>query len=322
MKPLTQQTTIKPQDGFIPLAWMDWGLRMPAEWRPLRLTGEWDRGAAMIGDGHRAILQLKWWRPRMRKFKPAKWIGRRVRAEAGRRAEPVEGPSPQGFAQTAWLPADPALKRRRALWYGFHEVSGLMLEAAIDGTVDQETQRTVEQKVLPSLTAAALDTPRVHAVFGASFGVPPAYRIESWKTMLGDITLKLARRTEHAALLVRQVYPAKLALRRRPLKQWLLDRPFKEHRQFLPERDDEVFILNTDDGELKGLCRTGSKRLPCPLGRVAALQSTSAIVCEEPRNRLLFAEHDAPGNTDQQAVINAIRGMDVVGTPQTGRRTR
>ena len=296
--------------GALPFAWMGWGLGLASGWRPLRITGTWSAGKVVFGDGECAVLQVKWWRPKRTRFDASRWLTQRLSKAAGPPAS--DGPSPAGFEPVAWIPADAAAGTLRSLWYGYCSAASLVLEAVVNADTPRATRRMVEQCILPSLRPERCDGPVRVAVFGASFQAPSGFELRSWRLMLGDIALLLCRDADGSRLVLRQVYPAALALARRALSRWLESSPFPEHRQLVQVQPAEELSVETDTEPATGLCRLGHKRFPFPFGRISALINLSAAVHDERADRIYLAACDARNTVERQLVVASLRAMQPV----------
>ena len=91
------------QGGSCYVAWMGWQMRIPPDWRPLRIAGEWARGKVIVGSANEPAMQIAWWRPNRKRFDPARWVRRRLRSLKVRDGGP-DGPAPPDFSETAWVP--------------------------------------------------------------------------------------------------------------------------------------------------------------------------------------------------------------------------
>jgi len=314
----TQQTepSVRRQTPF---AWMGWSAQLARDWRPLRFEGEWDKGLVIVGDGHRVAFQAKWWRPGTKRFDAGRWIARRLRRETGQSQTDAPAPQPTGFENVAWSASDESKGRRRGVWYGYAGHARLVLEVVVNGTAPRDIRDEVEHGMIPSLHAWRPDEPTRVAVFGASFGMPAGFRVQAWKMMLGDIALQLCSADRRCTIVVRQVYPAKLALARRDLRRWLAETPFREHRRFRAGGDAETVGVTVGGRRLPGLCRRGRKRLPFPLGAIGPLDSIAVAVHDAGADRLLIAEVDSRNGTSDDTAVQAIRGMDSTVPPGSRR---
>ena len=296
------------------LAWAGWQMRVPEDWRPVRIEGAWMRGSMIVGDADEAIMQVKWWRPTKRDFDPGRWIRRRLKKVGRRPAD--RGPAPHGLSHSAWAPAEPN-DGRGAFWYGCASDGGLVIEVVTSAALAKKAQRTVSDRVLPTLTVSAPDRATRWAIFGASFESPPGFSLRNQRVHLGDVVLQLSS-SRRDTLLLRQVYPAELALARRELAKWLAFPVFKEHRKFRGAETE--WSVDSFGRKLEGVKRAGRKRLPSPLGFCAPRRSVAAVVHDDELGRLLVAEYDSlePGGDDVVAAALGAMNWAQLG-PEDGR---
>ncbi len=97
------------------------------------------------------------------------------------------------------------------------------------------------------------------------FVCPPGFELVGRHRFAGDVAL-LFRKGRRESLLVRQVYPGDLALRRRTTERWLEAYPFKEHRRLRKASSQIEDWTHERRPELTGIRRRGRKRLGIPLG--------------------------------------------------------
>ena len=74
---------------------------VPGPWRPLKIKGTFAGGTMVLGRGPDVVMQLKWWRPKLRRFRPARWLDRRLRSMKARMDDQTTCPSPDGFETVA-----------------------------------------------------------------------------------------------------------------------------------------------------------------------------------------------------------------------------
>lgn len=245
-------------------------------------------------------MQVKWLRVSPEAFDAERWLRRRLGRVANLSAG--EAPCPQGFSKTAWVS-----RRGEAdatLWYGYAPTAGIVIEVVVG-----KRKQATEQRALASLRVFAHGAATRWAVFGSSFESPPGFALLDQRLQLGDVAL-LFRSGDGSRLTLRQVYPAQLALARRDLADWLEFPVFQERRRFRladPVRDWKIHISGT---EMAGALRAGGKRLPFPLGRFAPKKSIGAVVHDRALDRLLIAEHDAPGEPCEAVLAAALRSMN------------
>lgn len=334
--------------GWSLLAWAGWSVSIPEDWRPLAIEGLWDEGALVVGDVSRPLFSVRWSRPRGR-FRPEKWIASRVEAHGGTQpslrapdvaARPardgrrppalaLEGRAggeahigrPAGFEHWAHVPGAKSLSRRdRGLrrgpegdvWCGHSGLAGVAVEIACGAETPAKTARRIGVKVVPTLACAGAGDPVRWAVFDAAFVTPPGMRLAAKRLNLGDIALAVESRAG-ARLVVRQVYPAGLALSRRGLDEWLADEPFAESRRFVRSGPPEALRVPGPGGRsLPGRVLRGERRMRFPLSWLFPARSVAAAVVRPDLDRILAARCDSARRArtpDEDAVVEALSAM-------------
>lgn len=286
-------------------------MRIPPLWRPLRIEGCCDRGQVMLGDGDVAIGQVKWWRPGFKRFKPDRWIASRMK---GLRTEPApqrNTPAPEAFEVRAWAPDVEQKKRgERSFWYGYCGQADLAVEVVVNTSVQDRWQRTMIRRAIPSLEASGPDEPVRWSIFDTSFTTPPGFDVSEKQLLPGDICLAFVAPQKRRRLIVRQIYPAELALERRDLQRWLRVFPFKERRIFAPSGDFREWAVALEDRELAGFVRTGTKKWAFPFGWLPRLKAVSGGVHDEVANRLLLAMLESTGEVEIDDLAEIIADMN------------
>jgi hypothetical protein len=310
----------------VPLAWCGWRLDLPRDWRPLRFTGVWRGGAVLVGTSEEAVFSVEWTRPDARRFVPREWVEARAARLKGRPQAPA--PRPDGFDPVAFVTRPPS---RTALpnqvWIAWHAGCRLGLTLTLNGTATEAAMRTALEDILPSLSATPLDAPTPWAAFEASFLSPPRFTLSRWRLFSGDIALEWIGPSRRR-MCVRQVYPACIALARRPLAAWIADYPFVERRRVTPIRDPTPRSFLRDGVVLEGLALAARRALPFPLHRVGATDGMAVAVRDTALDRLLLTYCYAPGDEAEPLARAGIAGMNwalrdatKARTPEAGLKT-
>ncbi|KKL93852.1 hypothetical protein LCGC14_1870580 [marine sediment metagenome] len=274
----------------------------------LTIAGSWRQGALIAGDGERPIVQVKWFRPRSKRFNAQRWIRRRMKQSDGQTV-PAEAEA-AGFSVAGWVTRKkPTGSAPRRVWCGYAPGADLALEVLVNLGPETKHRANVGRRIVSSLRVSADDAPTPWAVFDASFISPPEFIYSRSRLNLGDIVLCLTAGGGRR-LILRQVYPAGLALSRRALEKWLDDSPFPEHRKRRPFGQPQPWSVRCFGRTLKGVLRTGRKSLPMPLGFIASRSMAAAAVVDEQLDRLLLVEYDAASEADEQTVARMIGRMN------------
>lgn len=282
---------------------------VPGRWRPLKIDGTFAGGTMTLGRGADVVMQVKWWRPAQDRFRPERWLDRRLRSLKATRDEEATCPSPDGF-ELVMRATSRAPKRGKggplALWYGWAGRAGVQIEAVVGPQASGG--RSAPWHALRSLRAAEKDAPTTWAAFGCLFHVPAGFVVDRHELLLGDLSLQFAG-PRGQTLMLRQIYPADLALERRKIADWLEFSRFPTRRCFRGDCN-ENWAIEHDGRRLAGLCRTGAKCYAFPLGVVRPRWSLGAAVHDCRAGRLLVAEHDSARPIDDALLRRTILAMN------------
>jgi hypothetical protein len=292
------------------LAWDGWRMRVPEEWRPLRIRKEDGVGRIMLGDQAQAVMRIRWWRPEQRRFNAEAWLEERMLALTGDAGTQAPEPWGNDFDRAVYLPdLEAADGVRSSIWYGYSDQADTALELMINGFAGEDALRRIRDVTLPSLGMTPAGAPVLWSVFKTSFISPAEFELTEHHIHLGHVALALHRGKER--LLLRQVYPAGLALKRMNLEQWMERPPFMERRR-RKWGEVEPWSAEAPGGRLDGIQRPAVKRYPLPLRWVASRRSLAVTAHDPARNRILEAVHDAPRDPDPDLLTDAIVTMNRV----------
>ena len=282
---------------------------VPPRWRPLKIEGTFSGGTMILGRGADVVMQLKWWRPKLKRFRPDRWLGRRLRSLKARMDDGTTCPSPDGFGMVARAVRRSGKRSKGgpyALWYGWAPSAGVQIEAVV-GPQDSGG-RGAPWRALQSLRAAEMGAPTTWAVFDSLFHVPAGFVVDKYELLLGDLSLQFAG-PDRQTLMLRQIYPADLALERRELADWLEFSRFRTRRHFRGETEQD-WAIEHHGRRLEGLGRTGVKCYAFPLGVVRPRYSIGAAVHDIEAGRLLVAEHDSSRPHDDSLLGRVMLAMN------------
>jgi hypothetical protein len=296
--------------SYIWLAWAGWMMKVPPKWRPLKIEDKPASGKVILGDSSQAVAQIKWSNSVGRNFDADQWLRQRIKAVACDATTVENEPALEDFEQAAWLSeASTSKTSQRSLWYGYAPKARLLLEIVINGEIDEKTQKIFRFRVLPSLRICDKKLATKWAIFDVSFESPAGFTLKAKRLNVGDMALELTN-SKVGRLLVRQVYPASLALQRRKLEKWVRSYPHKEHRRYKSLNEAEKWKVESFERNIDGLICRGQKRLPFPLGFCAPRFTISAISHDAGLDRLLIAEYDGKKPEADNIISDIISRMN------------
>jgi hypothetical protein len=272
--------------GLASLAWSGWSLKIKEGWKPLKIEGEWKKGRMVIGSSSSVLFQIQWKRIPLGKLVGESWIADRLRSRRVTQEDLIKKPEhPIKSTQFhAWVPPGASRKNlEMGFYYLCDESSGLALEMAFRPEDPECSESFFMRYILPSLTIYTPMESALHAVFGCRFQIPPGYQLRQFRLNSGDIGLRFSN-SAGDRLLAWQVYPARLALARRKLQDWLKYPPFRESRR--------VRIIKTSTDSSLSFYASGCKMLPFPLGFISRRHYHQLIQHDENQDRLTIIEMD------------------------------
>lgn len=219
-----------------PLGWAGLLMPVPANWNLFLVEGDANIGKLGLSDHERPRLRLQWGAVTRRRFDPDRFVRRRLNLASGK---PKDFDGPRVMEHPALRPlmvlADDAAEIDRAA--GYCPATGRVIEAVYHRGSLREN-RAWSTAVLPYLADQPRAGPARWSFFDVSFVSPPGYGLDKPTLNLGDMRVDLRLRDKPntgPALGVRHLYPAGLALARRPMEDWL--RAWgEEFRQFYRPR--------------------------------------------------------------------------------------
>jgi hypothetical protein len=196
------------------LCWHGVELRLPAEWSVVRIEGDDAAGSLLLADLHAPRMIVRWARPRKSPRDLTRWAGDRMRDAVGVLLAKSATPCPRdGFeAGTLVIEPDPPGKD---VWVARHAKTGTLIELILP--VSGKRSHRIVQDLLPGLTVH--DRPTDWSIFDLRCTVPSRFKLKSHRLHAGDLSLTFADKRE--VVVVRQIGPASLLTRRRPLSEWL-----------------------------------------------------------------------------------------------------
>jgi hypothetical protein len=221
-----------------PLGWAGLLLWLPAHYRLAKVIGSGSRGRLDLIDHQRLRVSMAWSTERLflRRFKARAAIERhftklarqfRDRRPAARRWEEIPNPSLE------ILGCYPCEDRQTDFYAGYSPATGRCIQLTYRRAepADNVEDKIIRQVAVPGLRDQSPGSPALWSVFGLSFVAPAGLQLGTAKMVLGDMGVELwsgRAREAGPSLGVREIYPSRLALARRPLEEWLRTwlRPF------------------------------------------------------------------------------------------------
>jgi hypothetical protein len=212
------------------LAWQGWAIQIPADWNPVRIEGDFDRGSVLLADLASPKLAIRWRRPTTRSFDADRWALQALRDEVGRLAADESAPHAprEGSWRGARLYVEPD-PPGRDVWVGHSTASDRLVEIVYHATM---RDRVLSERVLPTLADQGRDDEADWSIFTLACRVPTGMRLHSQRLVAGDLRLRFTRRREW--LVVRQIGVAQLALTRLPLDRWLAGQQWESRKHYRP----------------------------------------------------------------------------------------
>ncbi len=246
------------------LAWAGLMTQMPIDWRITDVQGDAKRGRLTLGDRQQVRFELAWARVTRKRFDPENFAKRQLMRSAPRGQRDIYHDTITRNDTDAFKPlltvTDPLTGMRRGVGYV------------------QANRRVIEYAYAPDPQADAVvrdlsnqddDVPHQWAFFSSAFSTPIDFELESCELNLGDMRVYLQTNKGRERLMIAQVYPDDLALRRGDLRFWLdaIIQPQKGIYR-LPRRAKPIEIKTPLgpalmlDMKLRGAIRLLRRRIP------------------------------------------------------------
>ena len=309
------------EQKWVPFAWMGLELPIREEWRPLKFSGGWCKGAVIVGNGDAPCFRLAWERVDTERFRADRWLSQcRKRRPLGGVGKGI--PRPVGFEEALWEQGATTPTGSRSSWSGYHPESGAVVEVVIDPESEHgEADALMAGHVLPGLRAVLAGRSHRIAAFGASFQAPEGLQIARWRFLLGDAVVQLERPVTGEQLTLRQVYPATLAVSRRSLTEWVSGaRIFPDRRRTSVIEAMAPCQVEVGGRLLNGCCRSVRRAYAFPLGRLRAVRGWAVGVLDPEADRLYLAEHEARGEPSRALAEAALSRMGPITGGTAGSR--
>ncbi len=275
-----------PPGGWRDVAWCGLWLKVPRDFGPYQVKGDARRGQLGLACDGEPRLTIQWAEVKRRKINTGRLVRRQIFRGLGRRAarrlEPHLRSVENEDIAPMWCVCDPDAEHTRCL--GFAASSRRLVHLVYGhGTTLQD--QSVRRGAFAGLADQDPDRPQRWAMFDLSFIGPAGATYESSVLNMGDMHVRLALQRGH--LVVREIYPADLALRRQPLEKWMEQLIAAHKSHYAPPGDFDA--LQTRRGA--GLsCRAKVKRRRLLLSWRTPREQVHWLIHDQRSNRLVWIE--------------------------------
>jgi hypothetical protein len=240
------------------LAWAGLALPLPRDYRPARIEGNHEKGLILLADDHRPRLVLAWATVTRREFDPTEFCTQKLISLF----DSTAGVGPSSVKRVSGNPSFTTMiyahsrEEEKIRAVGYCPATGRIIDSLYHvGTAREDMAFT--EGLLRNITDQPIDKPYQWGVLGSSFTVPEGFRYLESTLNLGDqLTRFIAGKSEAngPVLVVRQVYPADLALSRQSLEEWLEDWATGRGASYAPKthRQGVTFPVVKDPATLAG----------------------------------------------------------------------
>ncbi len=236
-----------PMPNSQALAWAGLSIPAPREYRPARFEGDHLKGLMLLADDARPRLVLAWATVTRKQFDPTEFCTQKLLSlfdsSSGIGPSSIKRLSGNlSFTTMLWVHAKEEQKIRAV---GYCPATGRVIDSLYHtGTAREDLAFT--DGLLRNIADQPLDKDYQWAVLGSSFTVPAGFKYLESTLNLGDqLTRFIAARSEAQgpSLVVRQVYPADLALSRQSLEEWLEDWATGRGASYAPQTRRQGFTF-------------------------------------------------------------------------------
>jgi hypothetical protein len=242
----------------------------------VKLEGDFDKGQLLLVDLYQPQVAIRWGQPYRKKFDVPGWAMIALRAEIGKLAaeEAIEFTPGKGVWSYGKLYVEPE-PPGRDVFVGQLASSGRICEVVYHA---KRRDRVMREDVLPMLSESPAKGSQYWSVFDLSCDVPEGWKLKTHRLNAGDLTLDFTQ-GKRGSLLVRQIGPAAIALKRQPLDKWLAGHAliWKKHHRVIDTAADHMTL---------------SRRRRFFLASWHVKQRTILIRHDEVRDRIVIVDSD------------------------------
>ncbi len=219
------------------VAWCGWRWRVPQAWRPFEVKGQQQKGTFGMGCDGQVRMVLRWARVTRLGYKPQKLVRRQLlrglpRRQGRKYADAIESFDNASISPMSRVTFD---DRKVTRCVGHSKRSRRMVEVVyFHGSAAENT--LVGKHLFDSITDQPADGPVRWAFFDVSFIAPPSLTYVKSTLNVGDMRVllsgKLGRRWPVSSAVVRQLYPATIALGHQPIEKWMTKLINEQQREY------------------------------------------------------------------------------------------
>lgn len=290
------------------IAWQGWTIPVREEWQPIRIEGDFHRGRMIVGNSDGPVFQISWQRPdNIDNFDCPRWLAKQTARFNNGKVDTVKSDNCSDLEITSIEASskDGNEKKNKRVWWAYSIKSGIVVEISMPNLAAEHEQKFVINKSVPGLECYAKDENTQWRIYDISFSVPPGYVLKNKHLYSGDIALEF-HNDKKERLLLRQIYPAKLALSRRIMQRWLKNAsPFKRHRKYKSLGQGSYACSN-----FEGMFDVGWQKIPFPFGFIKPMNCRKVAVVDKELDRLLIAEHMSSGDVESTILEDSVLQMN------------
>ncbi len=189
------------------------------------MDGGYRRGFLVLGDDEHPRLEMAWAWVTRRRLNIPRYIRSHLLARVPRRQRRAAAGEMKEVALAGFDHAVSLEEENRTRFVGYCQRTHRILHWVYHHGSLKQNRRFIGE-CLPRWRDQPLDSPSRWRFFDVEFSVPENFRLHYGTLNLGDMEVILTDPTPWGArprLCVRHIYPANLALARRPLEDWLAE---------------------------------------------------------------------------------------------------
>lgn len=296
---LNPQSAIRNRQSLC-VAWQGVQLVVPADWSPVKIEGDFDRGFLSMADLDRERVGLRW-QTIGKRSDPVKLVDGAMRNEVGKLAfdESIDVSGGDWTVARLYVEPDPP---GRDVWVGFCGRTRRLVQVVYQA---KRRDRVLRDDLVPTFrdTGEVGGLAKVWSVFWLNVSLPRPMKLTGQRLNVGDLSLTFA--SDAGPVVVRQVAAAGVALNRRPIEKWLMS--LAEPKRYRPFGEPGEVVVNG----MTGMRQCHARRRRLFLARWIAREFVVYAVHDASADRLTLAR--AP---DERVAVATIEGIGTLNVEQ------